>query len=963
MSDPRAPRAQHRFWRTPDEPAAGPPEAEPEFAAPAVVGEGDRRSFVKFMAASMALAGLAGCGPDEEAVPYVEAPERIVPGQFRSYATAVPFAGYAQPVIGRTTMGRPVKLEANVDHPLGIVGTDAFTQAAILALYDPDRSKAPLRDGRETAWSEAVAELTGLSRMLDARQGQGLRILTGAVSSPTLARQLKALQARWPQMRWHVQEPFDTGSRYAATRLAFGRPLEMHPALEQAEVIVAFDDDVLGPGPHQAAHTRRWADGRRQAQAGAIRRLHMVEPVPTLTGIRATTRRRVPPSMVGAHVMALAAALGEPGAVQPADPDLRAWATGMADELRAHRGRALILAGAHLPPEWQALCLRLNGRLGAFGTCLGFTEPVLEGVDETDRSLRSLAQDMQAGQAETLVVLDSNPVYAAPADLRFAEALGKVRQTIHAGLAYDETAAYSHLHLPLAHALDGWGDLRSRDGTASLVQPLVKPFYDVRSVHEVVAMLAGDPGPDGREIVRATWRAAWQQDGDAFEARWRQALADGFVKDTASPAVTPTLQDAPVPAPADGARPSLELVILPDPTIWDGRLANLAWLQELPKPITKLTWENVVAVAPAFAREHGLENGDHVRLEANGGTVEGPAWIVPGQAQSVVAVTTGYGRLRVGRVGDGLGFAVQPLQASGNDWTSEVTLTKLDKRSMPATTQPHHRLEGDDFIRTVAHGSTEPVERHPSQPSMYPPWPEGERQWGMTIDLDLCTGCNACVTACQAENNIAVVGKEQVAMGREMFWLRVDHYYEGDPDDPKASFQPVPCMHCEEAPCEMGCPVNATVHDSEGLNDMVYNRCIGTRTCSAYCPYKVRHFNWFDWTANDPASIQAQRNPNVTVRSRGVMEKCTYCVQRISEARITAKKEQRQVRDGEVMTACQQACPAGVFSFGNLADRSSEVTAAKESPRNYALLDRQGTKPRTTYLAMVEDGPAGTGEG
>lgn len=952
-----------RLWRQPGESMAAGGRT-PEFEAPAIVGEADRRAFMKFMAASMALAGLSGCGPDEEAVPYVEAPETVIPARPTFYATAVGFAGFAQPVIGRTSMGRPTKLEANRRHPGGIAGTDAFTQAAVLALYDPDRSRAPLHLGRETSWTAVADTLAERARMLDAKGGQGLRILTGAITSPTLYRQLTELERRWPAARWHWHEPFGDDRRHAATRAALGRPLDLHYRLDRAEIVVAIDDDLLGPGARQAQRMQLWAAGRREAQGGAVRRLHVVEPLPTLTGIRATSLRRVAPSAVPAHLLALAAALGAEDETATVPDEARAWAAGMAAELRAHPGRGLIAVGAHLPPAYQALGLRLNAMLGNLGTCMRLSEPVQAGLDDGDRSLAGLARDMQAGTVETLFVLEANPAYTAPRELGFAQAMNQVPFVVHAGLSDDETAARSHWHLALGQALDSWGDLRSVDGTATIVQPLVRPFYSVRGAPELLAMLGGDPDPDGRAIVQATWRAAWGLDGEAFERRWRQSLADGFVEGTASQPVEPPAPRAvPRPAAASAPRDGLEVVIGPDPTIWDGRFANLAWLQELPKPITKLTWDNVVAIAPALARARGLENGDLVALEAEGARIEGPVWIVPGQAAGAVGLTAGYGRTRVGRVGEGAGFDAGRLPFGGASWLAGVRMDRLDRRVQLATTQPHHRIDGDDLIRKVAHGGDQPVRREASGPSMYRPWPEGDRQWGMSIDLDLCTGCNACVTACQAENNIAVVGKEQVRQGREMFWLRVDHYYEGPPDDPKAYFQPVPCMHCEQAPCEMGCPVNATVHDSEGLNDMVYNRCIGTRTCSAYCPYKVRHFNWYDYTADDPPSIQAQRNPNVTVRARGVMEKCTYCVQRISEARIAAKKEQRPIRDGEVVTACQQACPAGAIDFGNLADRSSSIAERKRSPRSYGLLEEQGTRPRTTYLALVEDGEPEAGDG
>ncbi len=926
----------------------------PEFSAPAPEAAGiDRRSLLQAMGASLGLAGLAGCtsSADDKALPYVERPEGEVEGIARWYATASFLAGYAQPVFGKTFSGRPVKLEGNARHPASEGATDVFAQAALLGLYDPGRSQTPRFMGRPTAWSAWDAASTARAEELDRVGGEGFRLLTGRVTSPTLLRQTSELTARWPLARWHVHEPIDIGSFHEATRLIFGRPLDRHLRLERAEVVVALDDDFLGPGPHQVVNARGWSKRRQEAQRGEGASLLLVaEPAPTLTGIAAAKRLVAGHDRVPLLLQSLASRLGvgsAPGATfAPAE---EAWIAQAARQLQDHAGCSLLLLGTHHAPEVQALALLVNERLGNWGRTLAFSNPIAAMPPDGANSLSALVRDVEAGRVSTLVCLDCDPKATAPADLRFGERMEKVELRIHAGTHFDLTAQDCHWHLPLAHPLESWSDGRAVDGSVSITQPLVRPFWSVRSAHTILDNLMRRNASD-HELVAATWRPDWGVD---FAVNWEAALLAGFVEDSAAPLVVPPVVSRDVALPSNNPNSGLTLLIRPDPTLWDGRFAGNAWLQELPKPVTKLSWNNAVLIAPALAAERGWQNGDEVRVDTGTASASGPVWIVPGQERNTVVVTLGYGR--EGGLADGAGIDAYRLRRSDALWhLSGVTLERTGNRLTVANTQPEHKQDGFDFVRTVARDDLPTLAAlKKTPPSFYPDPHWSSPSWGMSVDLDLCIGCNACVTACQAENNIPVVGRELVAMGRDMLWLRVDHYTEGEGENPEQFFQPVPCMHCEQAPCEMGCPVDAAVHSYDGLNLQVYNRCIGTRTCSSYCPYKVRRFNWFDFTQDDPESIQAMRNPDVTVRQRGVMEKCTYCIQRIAEARITSQKEGREIRDGEVVTACQGACPTSAISFGNVLDKDTAVSRRKAEARDYALLEEVNTRPRTTYLARI----------
>ncbi|MCU1761656.1 TAT-variant-translocated molybdopterin oxidoreductase [Pseudomonas sp. 14P_8.1_Bac3] len=940
------------YWRGLEALAATPEaqaliEAEFPGAAPLL----DRRRFLQLMAASLAMAGLAACGKTpEHAVPTVRQAPQLTPGVASWYATAIPFCGIAQPVLGKTLAGRPIKLEGNPEHPMSGGTCDAFTQAAILQLYDPDRSQAPRFKGRETSWDEVSGALARQRLMLDAVHGKGLHIVCGASSSPTLARQFEALRRRWPEAHFYHAEPFAETETLRTSERVFGLPLQARRHLQNAEVLVCLEDDPLGSGPRQTPLQRGWAERRRQAVQGQGAALSFVaESIPTLTGAAATRRLAIAPSRLPDLTLALSRALGENVADQPRLSTRQLnWVEAAAAALKAHPGRSLICVGPQAAADVQAQVMRLNQRLRAHGQTLEWQVPTLLGYERGQfwAPLEQLSQQLATGEVSQLILLDCNPIPTSAPELGLEGLMQKVPFCLHAGLYYDESAAHCHWHVPLNHALDGWTDARAADGSACIVQPLIEPMYSTRTVHQLIELWLTSADSDALSHVRSTWAHIEQE-------QWRQALADGWIEPSAKavdvPAAPPVVLNLP---DSEG----LEAVVRPDPCVWDGRFANLGWLQELPKPISSLTWSNVVGLSPRLAERIGVGNGDGVDVALPGQLLRGAAWIEPGQADEVIALYAGYGRSHAGRVGNGLGYAVRSLQTSS---VSASVRSNADRHTL-ASTQVHHVLPDDETppIRVVPRDRPQiPAEQIPV--SLYSAAADSGPQWGMVIDLDLCTGCNACVTACQAENNIAVVGAEQVANGRSMHWLRIDHYYQGSLDAPRSRFQPLPCMHCEQAPCETGCPVNATVHSRDGLNQMVYNRCIGTRTCASYCPYKVRRFNWLDWSANAAPSIQAQRNPEVTVRSRGVMEKCTYCTQRISAARIDSKQRGGEFDASTVVTACQQTCPSQAIRFGDIADPASAVSNGRRDPRHYRLLEALGTRPRTSYLARIEDGEGG----
>jgi molybdopterin-containing oxidoreductase family iron-sulfur binding subunit len=922
----------------------------------------NRRAFLRLTGGGLALAGLAACSrpPQETIVPYVNAPEYLVPGESLYYATALPLDGYARGVLVETAMGRPIKIEGNSEHPASLGATDVYAQAAVLELWDPDRSASVLHNGQPASWPEVLAALQESRIRATPAEGRGVAILTGNVTSPSLATQLQSVLQRWPRACWY-HEP-DPGEAHAltATEASFGERLLPRPHLDRAAVILTLDADPLGPGPEQMRLAREFAMARDgELQSGGYARLYSIESSPTLTGAAADHRLPVRASRIEAVVRALARRLGLALPASRDNPLPEVWLNTLAEDLRSHPGGALVLAGPRQPAAVHRIVCAINARLGAHGNTLGYTEPAAVTASPHAGGLSALAASLRAGEVDTLLLLETNPVYTAPADLAFSDALGHARTLFHLGLYRDETAQPCHWHVPAAHPLESWSDLRAADGTISLVQPTIAPLHGGRSAGELLQGLLGDTEPDKPyQQLRAHWRGALP--GENFDDGWRQALRLGLITGTALPERSPTLRadwDRELEPGAVAPDAGLEVQFTPDPAVYDGRFANNGWLQELPRPLTKLTWGNAALIAPDTASRLGLQDGDVVRLTLGQRSLEAPVWRLPGQAEDSLTLPLGYGRRHAGRTGNGVGFDANRLRSTVAPWlVTGVVLETTGERVELACTQTHQTMAGEDLVRhttlPVQRAATGSPQRQPP-PSLYPARPAGAHAWGMSIDLNACIGCGACTIACQAENNIPVVGRQEVMRGREMHWLRVDRYFDGPPASPAVLFQPVPCMHCEQAPCEVVCPVGATLHDSEGLNLQVYNRCVGTRFCSNNCPYKVRRFNFLQYANQDEPALAARRNPQVSVRQRGIMEKCSYCLQRINAGRLQAQKEDRELRDGDVVTACQGVCPTRAIVFGDLNDRGSRVVQAKNSQRDYVLLRELNTRPRTSYRARV----------
>jgi molybdopterin-containing oxidoreductase family iron-sulfur binding subunit len=971
-----------------------------------------RREFLKLMSASLALAGVSGCvkQPEERIVPYVRQPEDMVPGRPLFFATAVPFGGVAVPVLVESHEGHPTKVEGNPQHPAGLGGSDIFTQASILDLYDPDRMQAVRFRTEVRGWGDFLTAIKGMLATQKTRQGAGIRFLTETITSPTVAEQMTRIRQAYPQATWHRWDP--------AGRIGGSGTTDAIYHVDKADVIVTLDADFLGCGPASLAYSRAFAVRRRaavDAEAGEgvaepMNRLYAIESTPTLTGAKADHHL----TLGASEIAAAAQALSGGSAPQLSNANAQKFIAAVVKDLQAHRGRSLVIAGDYQPAAVHQIARQLNESLGNAGTTVTYG-PTIE-LNPTDQiaSLRDLVQAMDAGHVDLLVILGGNPVFTAPADLKFGERLAKVGLSVSHSLHPDETSFLSHWNIPAAHPLESWSDARAFDGTVTVMQPLIAPLYDGRTVQEVLAVfIDAQSGKSAHDLVKDYWTRAhagtaggWtitDPTGAPFksaDSMWKHVLHDGWVPGTAAGAAAaeaggrrleagnvaasgaiastsaPVAEAAPRPAssaqPPASAASGLEIIFRPDPTIWDGRFANNGWLQELPKPLTKITWDPSAWISPRLAEEKGLRDADLIELKYRGNTAKLPVAIVPGHPDRSVTVFFGYGRERTGRVGtpadDGArDFNVYKLRTSDAPYFGGGLEIAKAGRYVLARTQEHHLMEGRAPVRVASleayRKEPEVIARQGETPpktlTLIPEWDYSQGyKWGMAIDLTSCTGCGTCTIACVSENNIPVVGKEQVDRGREMHWIRVDHYFEGNPEDAdsiKTYHQPVPCMQCENAPCEHVCPVGATTHSSEGLNDMVYNRCVGTRYCSNNCPYKVRRFNFLLFQDWETPNYEPLRNPDVTVRSRGVMEKCTYCVQRINAARIDAKRQDRRIRDGEIVPACAAACPADAIVFGDLNDPAARVTKLKARERNYGLLEDLNTHPRTTYLAAIRN--------
>jgi len=1007
-----------------------------------------RRTFLTIAGATAALAG-AGCSPRpasrEKIYPYVRQPEHITPGLALFFATGCTLNGITVGVLAKSREGRPVKLEGNPSHPGSLGGIDSLTQASLLNLYDPDRSKQIKKNNSPTGWDTAAAELrAALDRLRQPNEQRAIRILTDTVCSPTFGAVIDEFIRTYPTAKWVQYEPVNRDNVREGAKLAYGAYVNTIYDFTKALRVVSLDADFLVTGPAAVRYARDFnqlrktqlKEGNSVPTADEMNRLYVVESMLTATGAVADHRLAMRSADVEAFVRALARELGVSAGDVKAPGDSTSWVAAIAKDLKAFRGRSVVLAGDHQPPAVHAICHAINGALGNVGTTVINTEPVEVKATNQLEEFKELIKEMNAGSVGALFIVGVNPVFTSTADVDFASALRRVALKVHIGQYEDETAVACDWHINEAHYLETWGDGRAYDGTASISQPLIAPLYGGRSAIEVFSYFLSEQADlSPREIVKGHWQRIWPKNGGSvgtFESGWQAALRDGVIPNTARPRVNGQPNAGNIPAYKAPAT-TIEVNLRADPTIYDGRFANNAWLQELPKPITKLTWDNAIILSPRTAESLGLKSriestggGEHGRamapvaeLTIGGRSVKGAVWIQPGHVDNSATVYLGYGREKGGKVAHGTGFNAYLLRTADLAWNVVgADIKPTGGEYILACTQAHFRMEGrrpvrsatrDEFAKNLEENKglnkaalfakvpkvaapewkaidelvpgneardlehrhqhngkhdEESHEEHNHDPrtvplSLYPETNKQHRRWAMAIDLTTCVGCNACISACIAENNIAMVGKNEVIRGREMHWIRVDRYYEGkDPADAAnlvTHFQPVPCQQCEKAPCEVVCPVAATVHSFDGLNDMVYNRCVGTRYCSNNCPYKVRRFNFLtfgDWKTD---TYKLMRNPEVTVRERGVMEKCTYCVQRIRLAEVEAERVGRPVRDGEVLTACQQACPADAIVFGDLSDPKSRVNVWKSQPTNYGLLAELNTMPRTTYLATIRN--------
>lgn len=978
-----------QYWRTLDE-VTGTEEFktwfEDEFPNRKEILNIDRRTLLKYAAASFALAGLSGCRgvflPEDKLVPYVKSPEELVSGRPLFYASAVTLAGYATGVLVEQYEGRPIKLEGNPEHPSSLGALDSLSQAEILSFYDPDRTQVVMLGDEIATWDEFHKVIDEQFTARVSTGGAGIGMLFGAVTSPTQGWLIERLKKKYPGAKLYSYEPTGRTATNAAVKAVTGSAGVPVYDFTKAKVIVTIDGDFLSKTetPGALVYARQFARGRKvTGYKGEMNRLYSVESNCGLVGSVADHRFAVKPSEVASCVSALAAALGAGGA-EGAPASLQKHVAAIAKDLQAHRGASVIVAGEHLPVEVQVAVHQLNAALGNVGTTVKYiaSPEVTSGFG----TLAEMTADLNAGRIEIAFISNSNPVYTAPSDLKFGEALGKAKLKVHLSAYHDETSKLCDWHVPSAHSLEIWGDARGHDGTASIIQPIIAPLFEGRSEIEVLSSLLLEKKA-GYDLIRTYWKSQGLGGAD-FERGWRTAVHNGTIPNTDSATLTATAGGA--VALQSKAGTGFEISFMADPAIFDGRYANNGWLQELPRPLTKVVWDNVVTLSQTDATAMGIVADELVKVTTKAGTITGIAYILPGQPFGSATLNLGYGRTAGGTLctltgADGGGFNAYALRTSGNPVFSDgVTIEKQGVQQHLASTQGHSPLGGNkvpdkrDIIRsgTLASFNSHAAEaeketdeekkqehidaalksgrslskKEIEEANLYPDavfeW-NGD-QWGMTIDMNACFGCGACITACQAENNISVVGKEQVGRNREMHWIRLDRYYSGSDENPEVVWQPIACVHCEAAPCEPVCPVAATVHSHEGINQMVYNRCVGTRYCSNNCPYKVRRFNYLNYTDNQaqfstkvqpwstravPGPINTPKtdgiqllkllnNPDVTVRGRGVMEKCTYCIQRINEARIESKKAGRKIADGDIITACQQTCPGEAITFGNL---------------------------------------------
>jgi len=949
------------------------------------------------MGASMALAGVTGCvkDPVEKILPYTIRPPEVTPGVSSYYATSMMLRGYATGLLVESREGRPIKIEGNPLHPASLGAAGVFEQASILDLYDPYRARSILHDGQVRAWDELAALLAAPRNDL----GAGLRILLEPTTSPLVGSMLGRVLERFPAARITFYAPTQTTSSLDGAAMVYGRRLQTNYDFSRASVVVSLGADFLASMPMHLRHARDFASRRRPGWPNpTMNRLYVVETKMSCTGTLADHRIRRSPSEIANFAAALAAEIihgdGAPGGLATADTlaamrpfigaeEMRVIVP-MARDLRRAGQNGVVVVGDEQPAPVHALAALMNSALGNAGVCTINTLPVLVELGSSEQSFPALVADLQHGAVDTIIILEGNPVYSAPGDLPFASAMSRAALRIHLGMHTDETSAVSNWFVPALHYLETWGDARAFDGTASIVQPLIRPIFGGRSAVDLLAALAGNVAPNMYELVRDSWRP--KLGGGDFEVFWEASLRRGVFAGTQSPQVEAIVQGGAARAVIDalGAnKPTIpqtyEVAFSADARVFDGRFASNPWLQELPDPMTKLTWGNAALMSLQTATELGVKSGDFVELSVPpesalvpsivssvtpGPSIVLPALISPGHVDGTISLTLGGGRTAGGPVAEGVGTNVAPLRFHAGHSRNGIVARRREGGVELALTQTHWSLPDSSIALSATlteyqKKSTFTEGHRGKLLSILPNVERNGEQWAMTIDTSICSGCSACVIACQAENNIPVVGRDEVLRSREMHWLRIDTYYIGAPEAVAVVHQPMLCQHCEKAPCEYVCPVNATVHSPDGLNEMVYNRCIGTRFCSNNCPYKVRRFNFFDWL-EERHSLNGdvrrlQKNPDVTVRERGVMEKCTFCVQRIRRAEIDASIERRSIRPGEVVPACAGACPTQAIQFGSLLHRETPMALWRDEPRSYSVLHELGTVPRVQYLATINN--------
>ncbi len=951
-----------------------------------------RRNFLSLIAASVALAGLEGCKkPVQKIIPYVEAEIGTIPGIPNYYASTIPFKNNALGVVIENHDHRPMKIEGNEKHPTTLGKSNSFSQASTLEMYDPDRARGVKFQGKKVDWNEYLK----FAKSINESNGKGLAVLMQESSSPTIKSIQNDFKKNLPNANWIVYEPVNNENVYNGIELAFSKKLQPLYRLESAQIIVSIGSDFLGVDDNNIYHTRKFAQNRDIVDENStMNRLYVAESSISSTGTSADHRLNVPQHEMENLLAELAYELKLLGLKIDAKKVKSAnnlWIKAAAKDLFDRKGESIIIGGSSLSKEFHQLITLINYSLKAPIDYYPLNMSQISSL----KNLKSLCKDMENGKIDNLVILGANPVYDSPSDFGFAESLKKVKNSVHLTNIIDETSKLCSWNIAMNHYFECWGDAMTYDGHVSIVQPQIMPLFDSRSVIQVLSPIVYSAEQSAYDTVKNVWKSNIIKSGN-FEREWEKALHDGLYK-------KPILKKSNVKPISKVSTAILndysldndmfEIVFTPSSSVYDGRYANNGWLQEIPKPVTSLTWDNAALISMKVAKKLNIKNGQMLEINVGNNSIKIPAFITPGQNQKSITLELGYGRKFSGRIGNEVGFNVYPLRDSTNpSFILNGSIKVLNETYPLASTQDHHGLEDDKYaapgfddlankeaqsrIPELVKQSTldyykdnpdwvqKKVEQHKpdkkrswADHSMYnPDWDYSKGpQWGMSIDLTSCTSCNACSIACQSENNIPVVGKQQVMNGREMHWIRIDNYFAGDPDNPEVSTQSVACVHCELAPCESVCPVAATTHSSDGVNQMTYNRCLGTRYCANNCPYKVRKFNFYNYTKDLPEVVQMAMNPDVSIRFRGVMEKCTYCYQRISAARITAENEGREIRDGDFQVACQQSCPADAIKFGDINDPNSEVSKAKRRNRDYALLAHLGTAPRTTYLAKIRN--------